>query len=165
MSYSLQLYHRTGCEKMKRVLKNRKAVSPVIATVLMILITMAGMAILFGFVISYSDAYKAGVGSSVMEYLIIEDVWLSPPSVSDPLRTVQLSVYNVGKVGSTITSAYVNGLALTKSGNLDLKEPIVIGQHLTITLDWNQPFVHGQQYTFRLSTKSGSNFDITYMAP
>jgi len=150
---------------MKRVLKNRKAVSPVIATVLMILITMAGMAILFGFVISYSDAYKAGVGSSIMEYLVIEDVWLSPPSVSDPLHTVQLSVYNVGKVGSTITSAYVNGLALTKSGNLDLKEQIVIGQHLTITLNWNQPFGHGQQYTFRLSTQSGSNFDITYTAP
>jgi len=150
---------------MKRVLKNRKAVSPVIASVLMILITMAGMAILFGFVISYSDAYKAGVGSSVMEYLIIEDIWLSPPSMSDPLHTVQLSVYNVGKVGSTITSAYVNGLALTKSGNLDLKEPIAIGQHLTITLNWNQPFGHGQQYTFRLSTQSGSNFDITYTAP
>lgn len=128
----------------------------------MIMVTMAGMAILFGFVISYSDAYKAGVGSSVMESLTIEDIWISPPSAVDPLHTVQLSIYNVGKVDSTITSAYVNGLGLTKSGNLNLKESIVVGKHITITLSWNQPFDPEQHYTFRVSTLSGSNFDITY---
>ena len=63
-----------------KLFKNKKAVSPVIATVLMIMVTMAGMAILFGFVISYSDGYKAGVGSSVMESLTIEDIWISPNS-------------------------------------------------------------------------------------
>ncbi len=52
--------------------------------------------------------------------------------------TVQLSIYNVGKVDSTITSAYVNGVALSGSGKLNLKDPIVIGQHLTITLTWDQ---------------------------
>jgi flagellin-like protein len=150
---------------MKKLCRNRKAVSPVIATVLMIMVTMAGMAILFGFVISYSDAYKKGVGSSVMESLTIEDIWISPPSVLDPSHTVQLSIYNVGKVDSTITSAYVNGLALTKGGTLNLKESITIGQHINITLNWIQAFGHGQQYTFRISTLSGSNFDIAYMAP
>jgi flagellin-like protein len=164
MPYSLQAYLPTGCEKMKRLLRNKKAVSPVIATVLMILVTMAGMSILFGFVISYSDAYKAGVGSSVMESLTIEDIWISPNSPTYNSQ-VQIYVYNVGKVDSTITSAYVNGIALTKNGNLNLKESIPIGQHLNITLNWNQPFVGGQQYTFRISTLSGSNFDITYTAP
>jgi hypothetical protein len=134
----------------------------------MIMVTMAGMAILFGFVISYSDAYKKGVGSSVMESLTIEDIWISPPSVPevpDPSHTVQLSIYNVGKVDSTITSAYVNGLALTKGGTLNLKESITVGQHINITLNWNQAFGHGQQYTFRVSTLSGSNFDIAYTSP
>ena len=155
---------------MQRPFRNRKAVSPVIATVLMMLVTMAGMAVLFGFVISYSDSYKAGVGSSVKESLTIEDVWLSPRSnsyTSDSLHSVQLSIYNAGKVDSTITSAYVNGAALlTQNGNLNLKDQVItIGQHLTITLYWNQAWVHGQQYTFRVSTLSGSNFDMTYTAP
>jgi flagellin-like protein len=149
---------------MKRLFQNKKAISPVIATVLMILVTMAGMAILFGFVISYSDAYKAGVGSSVMESITIEDIWLSPNSPTYNSQ-VQITVFNVGKVDSTITSAYVNGLALTKSGNLNLKESITIGQHLTISLNWDQPFVRGQQYTFKISTQSGSNFDTIYTAP
>jgi hypothetical protein len=135
---------------------------------------MAGMAILFGFVISYSDSYKSGVGSSVMESLVIEDVWLSPgSSYTNDLAhpTVQLSIYNVGKVDSTITSAYVNGVALSGNGKLNLKDPIVIGQHLTITLNWDPPnspaqgWVSGQLYTFRISTLSGSNFDVTYTAP
>jgi flagellin-like protein len=150
---------------MKRLFKNKKAVSPVIATVLMILVTMAGMAILFGFVISYSDSYKAGIGSSVMESLVVEDIWLSPGRVSNYNHEVQISIFNVGKVDSTITSAYVNGEALTKNDNLNLKVPISVGQHLTIVLDSNRDWSHGQLYTFRISTLSGSNFDITYTAP
>jgi flagellin-like protein len=151
---------------MKRLLQNKKAISPVIATVLMILVTMAGMAILFGFVISYSDAYKKGVGSSVMESLTIEDIWLSPNS-STYNSQVQITVFNVGKVDSTITSMYANGLKLTENGNLNLNKPIAIGQHLAITLDWSQNpgWVKGQEYTFRVSTLSGSNFDSKYTAP
>ena len=165
MQYSLQEYLLIGCEKMKRLfIRNKKAVSPVIATVLMILVTMAGMAILFGFVISYSDAYKAGVGSSVMESLTIEDVWLSPHSNAYNSE-VQITVYNVGKVDSTITSMYANGIKLTENGALNLNKPIAIGEHLTMTLDWDQVWVSGQEYTFRVSTLSGSNFDMKYAAP
>ena len=153
---------------MKKLFRNKKAVSPVIATVLMILVTMAGMAILFGFVISYSDTYKAGVGSSVMESLTLEDVWLSPNSPTYN-SIVQITVYNVGKVDSTITSVYANGVALTKDGKLNLNEPIAVGQHRTISLElqndqqnnpqhWNP----NQEYTFRISTSKGSNFDTTY---
>jgi flagellin-like protein len=151
---------------MNRLFRNRKAVSPVIATVLMIMVTMAGMAILFGFVISYSDAYKAGVGSSVMESLVLEDIWLSPHR-STYNSVVQITVYNVGKVDSTITSMYANGLKLTENGNLNLNKPIAVGQHLTLTLDWSQyqAWVHGEEYTFRVSTLSGSNFDVKYTAP
>lgn len=132
----------------------------------MILVTMAGMAILFGFVISYSDAYKAGVGSSVMESITIEDIWLSPNSPTYNSE-VRITVFNVGKVDSTITSMYANGLKLTENGNLNLNKPIAIGQHLTITLDWSQnpDWVKGQEYTFRVSTLSGSNFDTKYIAP
>jgi hypothetical protein len=132
----------------------------------MILVTMAGMAILFGFVISYSDAYKKGVGSSVMESLTVEDIWLSPNSPTYNSE-VRITVFNVGKVDSTITSMYANGLKLTENGNLNLNKPIAIGQHLTITLDWSQNpgWVEGQEYTFRVSTLSGSNFDTKYTAP
>jgi flagellin-like protein len=157
---------------MKRLFKNKKAVSPVIATVLMILVTMVGMTLLFAFVSSYSDNYKAGVGSQVMESLTVEDVWLSPGNLSyasDLDHTVYLSIYNVGKVDSTITSIYANGLKLTDSPdrqNFNLDIALTVGEHSSpIPLFWNQVWRSGETYTFTIATKSGSSFDIAYTAP
>jgi flagellin-like protein len=149
---------------MNRLFRNKKAVSPVIATVLMILVTMAGMSILFGFVISYSDSYKKGIGSSVMESLTIEDIWLSPNSGTYN-NQVQISVYNSGKIDSTITSIYSDGVALTEKGTFNFKKDIAVGQHLNITLMNNINWVSSHQYIFRISTLRGSNFDIQYKAP
>jgi flagellin-like protein len=165
MPFSLRVYRPTGCDKMKKLCRNNKAVSPVIATVLMILVTMAGMAILFGFVISYSDAYKAGIGSSVMESLTVEDIWLSPGSLTYN-SAVTITVYNVGKIDSTITSIYVDGLALTQNNKLNLNEPLAVGEHRTISVELqnSQHWAPNQEYTFRISTLRGSNFDIKYQA-
>jgi flagellin-like protein len=149
---------------MKRLFKNKKAISPVIATVLMILVTMAGMSILFGFVISYSDSYKKGVGSSVMESITVEDIWLSP-NMGAYNNQVQISVYNAGKIDSTITSIYADGVALTENSNFNLKEPIAVGQHLKITLMYSVDWVPNHQYIFRISTLRGSNFDVTNRSP
>ncbi len=60
---------------MKRLFKSKRAVSPVIATVLMILIVMAGMTILFAFIGAYAQSFQAGSGSAVLESLTVEDVW------------------------------------------------------------------------------------------
>ena len=149
---------------MKKLFKNKKAVSPVIATVLMILVTMAGMTILFAFVTSYSEGYKAGIGSSVMESLTVEDIWLSPNS-GVYNNEVQISIYNAGKINSKITSIYADDLALTKNGDFNLKESVVVDQHLTITLESKVRWISNHQYTFRISTLRGSNFDITYVSP
>ena len=152
---------------MKRLLRNKKAVSPVIATVLMILVTMAGMTILFGFVISYSDNYKAGIGGSVMESLTVEDIWLSPGS-GRYNTAVNLTIYNVGKVDSTITSVYANGTKLTDTAggpNFNLKDDVAMGEHKTITLYWGNTWQSGQTYILRIATQRGSTFDVPYTAP
>jgi hypothetical protein len=55
-------------------------------------------------------------------------------------------------------------VALTENGKLNLNEPIAVGQHRTIALELqnNQHWNPNQQYSFRISTLRGSNFDITY---
>lgn len=153
---------------MKRQLyRQRKAVSPVIATVLMIMVTMVGMTILFAFVASYSDNYKAGIGSSVIESLIIEDIWLSPSltPLSNHNSIVNITIYNAGKIDSTITSAFANGLKLTIDGDMNLNEDVDVGQHRTLSLEWNNNWRSGNEYTFKISTLRGSNFEVTYRAP
>jgi len=153
---------------MKHLSNNRKAVSPVIASVLMILITMIGMTLLFAFVTSYSDSYKAGVGSSVMESITVEDIWLSPhlPSYDN---TVQISLYNTGKIDSVISSIYVNGSAMVNVGsaNTNLGLPIPVGKSLNVTAQWPQVqnWVTQNTYTFKINTKRGSTFEVNYVAP
>jgi flagellin-like protein len=156
---------------MKRLIRNRKAVSPVIATVLMILVTMVGMTLLFAFVTSYTDTYKAGIGSSVMESLTVDDIWLSPRT-NNYNSEVHFSVYNAGKVDSQITSIYVNGLKLTETdesnGNFNLQIQVPVGEHSSeqIVLYWyGHTWQPGNTYTFTIATQKGSTFDITYTAP
>jgi flagellin-like protein len=152
----------------RRLYRNKKAVSPVIATVLMILVTMVGMTLLFAFVSSYSDSYKAGIGSQVSESLTVEDVWFSPHSTAYN-NEVQISVYNAGKVDSTITSIYADGLKLTDTpnvqGNFNLNLMVPVGEHSHITLYWNHVWTSNETYTFTIATKTGSSFEMTYRAP
>jgi flagellin-like protein len=159
---------------MKRLFKNKKAVSPVIATVLMILVTMAGMTILFAFVASYSESYKAGIGGSVMESLTIEDVWVSG-------RSVRVSVYNSATkanlgtaVDLNVAAIYVDGLALinkdTVSSNyntINFKDKIVAaGDHImfTCSLDQTSTILSGT-HDITIATIRGSNFKDQFNMP
>jgi FlaG/FlaF family flagellin (archaellin) len=153
---------------MRKLTNHKKAVSPVIASVLMILVTMVGMTILFAFVSSYSENYKAGIGSSVMESLSVEDIWLLNSTSVTYNNTAIISVYNVGKVDSIIKSIYVNGLALSVSygsNNFHRDTALEIGNRVSIRGYWAQNWVSGQIYTFKISTQSGSTFNVDYKAP
>jgi hypothetical protein len=126
----------------------------------MIMITMIGMTLLFAFVASYSQTYKAGIGSSVMESLTIEDIHLSPGSPTYDTR-VSIFVYNSGKIDCKISSVYVDGLAL----NVNLDESLEAGSSDQLNLERGASWVSGTTYTFKLSTLRGSNFELTYKAP
>ncbi len=142
---------------MRRFIKSRKGVSTVISTILMIMVTMIGMSILFGYVVFYSDNYKAGVGSSVMESLTIEDVWFKNSTA------IQISVYNTGKVDSVIKTVYNNGVALLDStGSINLKiDPIRVGEHAQITLKCPSGSWPADN-NLKIVTQRGSNFEGQY---
>jgi flagellin-like protein len=152
---------------MKRLFKNKKAVSPVIATVLMILVTMAGMTILFGFVISYSDSYKAGIGSSIKESLIIEDVWFRGSGSSS---TVELWIYNVGKLPVNVKAIYVNGLNLdvtsfdgnTVTNALNINGERPLNGHVRVIAGCPWESYGSSPIVFKIATERGSTFEQSY---
>jgi flagellin-like protein len=76
---------------MRKLYRNKKALSPVISTILMIMVVMVGMSVAFSYVVVYSDTYKAGIGGSVLESLTIEDIWIQP---NNNVNTVNITVYN-----------------------------------------------------------------------
>ncbi len=139
---------------MKRNLfRNEKGVSTVIGTILMILVVMAGMSILFGALIVYSDDFHSGSGSSVLESITVEDVYFINQN------TVQLSIYNTGKVQLTISNVYINGDLATINAELTLDE----GAHGVIVVTPSPAFSIGSGYDFKIVTLRGSGFEGTYI--
>lgn len=140
----------------------------------MILVVMVGMSLVFAYVTVYSSSYQAGVGSSVLESMTIEDVWIQNSN------TVQISVYNTATqanlgtnsgIDITVATIYVNGVALTTSqgGNsIEFNKVIrsdTADAHQSIVGYWSGTFQSGITYNFKVVSARGSNFDLQYTAP
>lgn len=82
---------------MKRFLKNVKAISPVLSSVLLMLIAVAGMSI----AITASYVITGNLHDIMGERFIAEDVWFTTGKIAIYLR-------NTGKVSITIAAVYVN---------------------------------------------------------
>ena len=52
----------------------------------MIVVVMVGMTILFAYVAVYAQNYQTGVGSSILESMTIEDVWITKSQTPYSLR-------------------------------------------------------------------------------
>ncbi|MGD0643641.1 MAG: hypothetical protein ABSA75_01900 [Candidatus Bathyarchaeia archaeon] len=153
---------------MIKLYRNRKGLSTVISTILMILVVMVGMSILFGYVAFYADNYKAGIGSSVMESLTIEDICLNSTGYiqGSNYYPVMLWVYNSGQIDAKINVIYINGIAATNgTSTIDFNIPVPVGTHVPITVQASSSWISGDTYEFRVNTVRGSNFEESIVAP
>lgn len=150
---------------MRKLCRNKRALSTVISTILMILVVMVGMTILFAFVDVYAQSYKAGIGSSVLESLTIEDICLN--STSSPVvaytNQATLCVYNSGQIDANITGIYINGVAATNGININI--PVPVGDHVRIPVYASSSWQSGVTYDFKVSTVRGSDFEESIVAP
>jgi flagellin-like protein len=129
---------------MRKFFRSRRAVSPVVSTVLMILVVIIGMSVLFAFFVNYTRDFQTGSGSAVLESLVIEDI----------SNQGEVWVYNVGKVNFTITSVYVNDEFAV---NPDLE--VAPGQHGMITI----PNFAYSRCIIKIVTARGSAFEGSYL--
>jgi FlaG/FlaF family flagellin (archaellin) len=140
---------------MKKLLKNKKGVSPVVSAVIMMLVVMIGMSALFAFFVNYAKDFQLGSGSSVLESMTVEDVWFK----GEPNR-VDVWVYNIGKVNFTITAIYVNDTIAAFLTPSSL--PIGVGKHGSITVTPSFSIEEGDVCRFKLVTSRGTSFEGEY---
>jgi FlaG/FlaF family flagellin (archaellin) len=148
---------------MRRLLRDKRALSPVLAAVMMILVASIGMSVLFAFFVNYSRDFQVGSGSSVLESMTIEDV-------SFTSGTAVVWVYNVGKVDFKIAAVYVDGhkvepeLVSVRLKGQDVTSSssgsIPVGGHGELSVPWQ--FASGGNYTFKVVTERGSSFEGRY---
>jgi len=139
---------------MKRLIRSRKGLSPVLSTVLMILVAITGMSLLFAFFVNYARDFQLGSGSAVRESVVIEDVWFKSPT------QVEVWVYNAGKVEFKITGFYVDD----KWASIDPSSDVAVSVGAHGKLIVSSEFALGAPpYNFKIVTERGSAFEGRYL--
>ena len=132
---------------MRKLSRNRRAVTPVLSSLLLTVIAVAGMSIAITATYVITDELHDSMG----ERLVVEDVWFTPDQVSLYLR-------NVGKVSVQVVSVYVNRTDQSFTA-LELEED----NHgwLHVSYSWNAD----SAYEIKVVTKRGTNVVDYYVSP
>ncbi len=165
--------------KMKKLYRNKRGLSTVISTILMIMVVMVGMSVAFASVVEYANSYRAGVGSSVLESLTVEDTWLH--NNTEGVNVVDLWIYNVGSIPVNVKAIYVNNVPLNVTGFvsypvsgpeadkeissedvLNINGPIGTDGHAHVTAMFDWQSVGNGHIDFKIATERGSVFDQQY---
>ena len=136
---------------MKRFLKSRKALSPVVAAIILIAVTVA-----------VSIAVAAWMGALTFTFMQTEQFNVVSATFNgdsgNSTNTVTLRIQNTGSSSFTIdTAAKVNGVARTLSAQVTIEA----GSSSDVTIPsvgWSD----GNQYNFELLTSKGAK--ITWIA-
>jgi len=132
---------------MKKLLRNKKAITPVLSNVLMMLIAVAGMSI----AITATYVITGNFRDIMAERFIVEDVWF---------RTGWISIYlrNTGKVSVRFSSVYVN-----HTGQSFTALELDVSSHgwLNVTYAWTANSV----YYINIATNRGTQVANYYRAP
>lgn len=134
-------------KEMRNVLRNRRGITPVLSSILLMVIAVAAMSIAITATYVITDNLHDTMG----ERFIVEDVWF---------RTGQISIYlrNVGKVSIKIAAVYVNHTSQSFT-SLELEED----KHgwLNVTYGWSSDSV----YHVNIVTSRGTKVVDYYTSP
>ena len=132
---------------MRKIIRNKKAITPVLSSLLLTVIAVAGMSI----AITATYVITDGLHDSMGERLIVEDVWFTSNQISLYLR-------NVGKISIDVVAVYVNRESQTFS-NLNLEQES--HSWLNITYNWSPD----SAYEIKVVTGRGTNVLDYYVSP
>jgi flagellin-like protein len=127
--------------------KSRKALSPVIASIILIAVTVAVSVVV--------AAWMGGISLGFMNNA--EQITLSNPQFT--ATTVTINDRNSGASSVTIASGTIDGV----NGNVAAVDPgtLTIAKSTDVTLQLNGDFAQGAQYQIQLVTSKGTTIVYT----
>ena len=138
--------------------RSKRAISPVIATVILIAVAVAiGLAVSF---------WASGLTGTLTKYEKLE-MRTAYASVNGTGWTVYLQVYNTGSTDATITSLNINGKPISTYGaNVNMLPasglPISLitgsNKNIDVNILSTAGFISGQTIEVALTTASGTNY-------
>ena len=132
---------------MKKIKPNRKGITPVLSSLLLTVIAVAGMSI----AVTATYVITDGLHDNMGERLIVEDVWFNQDQILIYIR-------NIGKIAFKIDSVYVNNINQSfESLELEMKNH----GWLNVTYNWTPD----TPYEIKIITKRGTNIVDYYNSP
>ena len=143
----------------KNMIKSKKAISPILATLLLIVIAVAAIVVTYAWVMTYMSAQTGQAG-----------VLLTKDSVSWPNSTaIILYVRNTGTSDTLIDAVYIGISATNLPKQTDVtyapsnKQVTANGGLITITITYT--WTTGTTYYFRVAPKVGTSLEFNIKAP
>ena len=135
---------------IKRFLRDKRAITPVLSHLLLTVVAVAAMSIATSATFVITTNLRETMGERVM----VEDVWFNSAT-----GTVDVYMCNVGKVAIQVYAVYVNriGRLFNSPFRLEMKEH----GWLSIVCSWNS----GDVYYIDIVTSRGSHVAGYYKAP
>jgi len=134
-----------------KILKNKKALSPVVASIILIAVTVA-----------VSIAVAAWMGALTFTFTATEQVDIRSIAWTGPNEGFTLTIYNTGTSPVTITQVWVNNVDKTSSSSINASGlNIPAGEHGQITVTFG--YVNGTNYDILIVTSKGNKFSKTFV--
>jgi flagellin-like protein len=158
--------YREG-DVMKDLLKSKKAISPIIATLLLVAIAVAAAVIAYSWVMGFLGSATA-TSAPAQGQIAIENV----AGLTDGATTITVTIRNTGNKAVTVDVIYVtdtstgNAMTLNKdNGGLSATDyAISPGTAKDFTCTLSDPAVKSHGYTFKVVCTDGTIATATYTA-
>jgi len=152
---------------MRALLKSKKGISPILATLLLIVIAVAAVIVTYAWVMTFTGSTTSQAGA----VLTVENVRFYTQGSTD---RVEIVIRNSGTERATIDTVYAgvssSNLQAIDSGDLRFRDPdgantriVEAGSTLTVTL-LDYRWTAGETYYFNIATKEGINLPFNRVA-
>ena len=150
-------------EKMntiRKLKKNAKALSPVVASIILIAVTVA-----------VSIAVAAWMGALVVGQMATEELKITNIQFTGAGTTIDLTISNTAATSSTLDQALVDSVSesFTLADNADVDVPTLTvdanARGWTVQISPTADWVSGNTYAFKLVTTKGNYYTYTAIAP
>jgi flagellin-like protein len=142
----------------RKILKSKKAISPILATLLLIVIAVAAIVITYAWITTYMGTttqqagfipYKANVNF-----------------VSGTPKNITIDIGNSGTSSGQVVQVYIGTSATTTtSQTTDPATPITIAAGTIESFNVTYPWEDGETYYFKVVPSSGAALSFTEQAP
>jgi len=153
------------CSLLRNILRSKKGISPILATLLLIVIAVAAVIVTYAWVMTFTVT-QTGVAGTLLD---IENV-----SWNYTAQETTIVIINIGTSDAKIVRLYVgtsssNTLEVTSSTDLGTGKLLPVDQKASVILDWPNAlatmWTNGTRYYFKVVPETGTAKDFTWQAP